>query len=86
MDTTGRNLCLLPELIFDNFMLGAGDDYFDFNISDFTSAYGQDAVSARRRDSAFPGEGDPGFGFDNLAEDTTSEDFSNLDTFGLWYQ
>jgi hypothetical protein len=86
MDTTGRNLCLLPELIFDNFMLGVGHDYFDSNISDFTSAYGQDVVSARRRDSAFPGEGDPGFSFDNLAEDTTSEDFSNLDTFGLWYQ
>ena len=86
MDTTGRNLCLLPELIFDNFMLGVGHDHFDSNISDFTSAYGQDAVSARRCDSAFPGEGDPEFGFDNLAEDTTSGDFSNLDTFGLWYQ
>jgi hypothetical protein len=84
--TSDPDLHLLPELIFDDFMLGAGDGYFDYNDTTFASAYDQGLGSAERHDSAFPDGDNTGFDFGNLTENITNENFSNMDTFGLWYQ
>ncbi|KAG9190832.1 hypothetical protein G6011_08920 [Alternaria panax] len=78
------DLRLLPELIFDDFMLGGDDGYLDYSDMTLTSAYEQDSVSAERHDSAFPDGVNAGFNFGNLVEGSTNEDSSSLNTFGLW--
>jgi hypothetical protein len=84
--TSCSDFPLLPELVFDDFMPGVGDGHLDFDDTTFLSACERNLGSAECHDSAFPDGNSTVFEFDNLAESFASEDFSDTNTFGLWYQ
>jgi hypothetical protein len=77
---------LLPELVFDDFMPGIGNGYFDYKDTTVADAYEQSPASAERHDSALPDGGTTEFDFSHFAEDFIDGDLSNANTFGLWYQ
>jgi hypothetical protein len=79
------NQPLLPELVFDDFMPGIGDGYFDFNDTNVANAYEQGPVSAERHDSVFPDGNTTEFDFGDLAEDFIDGDLLNANMFGPWY-
>lgn len=77
---------LLPELVFDDFMTGVGDGYYDFNNAILSGAYEQGLASDERHDSAFPDGDQAGFDFGSLAEGIVDQESEVADAFGLWYQ